>query len=101
MCMTAVVSDNIRSEEVEWCGIGEEPGWNHFQERDGVCVGRSKIQTIWQQTAMGVSGQGENLSRSHHPETDNTSAIRNINSRKGNVHRNARQVSLRPETITD
>ena len=25
-CMTAVVSDNIGNGEVEWCGIGEEPG---------------------------------------------------------------------------
>ena len=98
MCMTAVVSDNIRNIEVEWCGIGEEPGWYHFKERDGICVG--DIQTIWQQTARGVSSQGGDLSPSRDLETDNKSAIQNINRRRGNVHSNTHQVSLPPETIT-
>ena len=34
-CMTAAVSDNIRNGEVEWRGNSEEPGWYHFQKRDG------------------------------------------------------------------
>ena len=38
-CMTTVVADNVGNIKVEWYENSEEPGWYHFKERDGICVG--------------------------------------------------------------
>ena len=50
-----------RSSETAVGGNSKEPGWHHFRERDGICVG--EIHRTLHEAAMRVSCQmGEHIS---------------------------------------